>query len=640
MMKKNDSGDFSVLYVEPEDDKLALFPVIAGQKKPIVLMLAEQARTFQRPDDFTMLKHIKRQYELTIIFVISHSGQLAQLAAKNGFPVYQSMEQLVQAVSSGQLVRQRALTRPTIPLENQVASGIPTRPLQQPPRVTQPNLPPVIPSRQPPVVAPQQLSPVRTQSAAGIPSRPTFRANQPEPVLPTMQPFLATSAEPIFPTSQSSPVAAPQQQQPLPVVTPPKARSKRLPTMLTVITGALILAIIGSFLIFSHSFQSMAVQTPAPTSVGRLSFISSGQVNENTSQGIADQVVLDVHSLPNPGANKKYYAWLLGDKNQNDPTSIALGALNVSNGNAHLMYPGDSQHSNLLLTTSRVLLTEEDATVTPMSPSMDTHSWRYYGEFSSTPIKAPDNVKNYSYLDHLRHLLASDPTLNEVELPGGLNNWLYRNTSKIVEWTGSMRETWEDTKDSAFIRRQTMRVLAYLDGTTFLYKDLPPKSPLLVNERLARVGLLEVNGPNQEPPSYMAHIDHHLRGLLQADDASAPLRKQMNDLTTSMSDINSWLSQVRSDAQKIVKMDDNQIKQPMTLTLINDMIANSNHAFAGQLDPSTNQMRQGVIWLHDHMESLATLDLTPVKPGTSSVMPQMVPGQLSPRAFVPYRARR
>lgn len=625
-MKKNDSGDFSVLYVESEDDRLVLFPVIAGQKKPIVLMLAEQARIFQRPDDFTTLKHIKRQYELTIIFVISHSGQLTQLAAKNGFPVYQSMEQLVQAVSSGHLVRQRALTRTTVPLDNQAVPGIMTRPLQQPPRVSQPNLPPVIPSRHPPVTAPQQQSPLATQTAARIPNRQSSLA--------------APQAEPIIPTRQA-PVTAPSQQPPLPVATPPKPRPKRLPTLLTVITGALILAIIGSFLIFSHSFQSMAVQTPAPTSVGRLSFISSGQVNESTSQGIADQVVLDVHSLPNPSANKKYYAWLLGDKNQNDPTSVALGALNLSNGNAHLMYPGDSQHSNLLLTTSRVLLTEEDATITPMSPSMDTHSWRYYGEFSSTPIKAPDNVKNYSYLDHLRHLLASDPTLNEMELPGGLNNWLYRNASKIVEWSGSMRETWEDTKDSAFIRRQTMRVLAYLDGTTFLYKDLPPKSPLLVNERLARVGLLEVNGPNQEPPSYMAHIDHHLRGLLQADDASAPLRKQMNDLTTSMNDINSWLSQVRGDAQKIVKMSDAQIKQPMTLMLINDMIANSTHAFAGQLDPSTNQMRQGVLWLHDHMQSLATLDLTPIKPGTSSsVMPQMVPGQMSPRAFLPYRARR
>ncbi|GCE31126.1 hypothetical protein KDA_66100 [Dictyobacter alpinus] len=603
-MKKNDSGDFSVLYVEPEDDRVELFPVLAGLKKPVVLLLAEQARIFQRPDDFTTLKHIKRQYELTIVFVISHSGQIAQLAAKNGFPVYQSMDQLAHAVSSGQLVRQRALTRPTVPLDTARATPtIPTRPLPPQPMQVQ-----------------QQQFPYQQQS----PLVETQR--QPQQLLSEVQ----------RPQPQPQPLQAPSQapqQPPLVAATPPKPRSRRLPAIITVITVALILAVVGSFLIFSHSFQSTALEASAPADVGHLSFISSGQVNENTSQGIADQVVLDVHSLPTPRAGKKYYAWLLGDKNQNDPTSIALGALNVTAGNAHLMYAGDAQHSNLLLTTSRVLVTEEDATVTPLSPSMDMQSWRYYGEFSSTPIKAADNVKNYSYLDHLRHLLASDPTLNEMELPGGLNNWLYRNTSKIVEWSGSMRETWEDTKDSAFIRRQTMRVLAYLDGTTFLYKDLPPKSPLLVNERLARVGLLEVNGPNQEPPSYMAHIDHHLRGLLQADDSSTALRKQMSDLTSSMSDINAWLAQVRVDARQIVNMSDAQLKQPPTLTLINDMIANSNHAFAGQLDPSTNQMRQGVIWLHDHMQSLATLELKEVKPNASGVIPQILPGKVSPRAF-------
>ena len=75
-MKKNDTGDFSVLFVEQEDERNALFQVIAGQQKPVVLILAEQTRVFQRPDDFTTLKLMKRRHDLTITFVIPHGGRV------------------------------------------------------------------------------------------------------------------------------------------------------------------------------------------------------------------------------------------------------------------------------------------------------------------------------------------------------------------------------------------------------------------------------------------------------------------------------------------------------------------------------------------------------------------------------------
>ncbi|GCE09065.1 hypothetical protein [Dictyobacter aurantiacus] len=665
-MKKNDAGDFSVLYVEPTDDRAELFPVIAEQKKPIVLMLAEQVQTFQRPDDFTVLKHIKRQYDLTIIFVIAHSAQQAQLASRNGFPAYQSMEGLVQAVKAGQFTRQRTLARSTVPLspkQDMKAMGIANRntlplgskgqpagsaePITGPTKSIQPSPLADIPfpiHEEVPTFAPTpQLTFNRETPRPLPPVRPQQRISQPLPARPQLQQQrISQPLPPVRPqiSQPLPPIEPPLPQSPPPPVRPPRQHPRRMPAVFAVITMALILAIIGSFLVFSHSFQSIASQTAAPTSIGRLAFTSSGQLNESSSQGIADQVVLDVHNLPAPAAGKKYYAWLLGDKNQNDPTSIALGALNINNGSAHLFYAGDAQHSNLLLQSSRVLVTEEDATMPPLSPSVDMHNWRYYGEFSSTPIKAADNTKNYSYLDHLRHLLAADPTLDELELPGGLNVWLYNNTGKLVEWTTSMRETWQGTKDSEFIRRQTLRVLAYLDGTTYLYKDLPPKSPLLVNERLARVGLVNVAGPNQQPPSYMDHIEHHMSGLLEADNTSTALRKQINDLSTSLDNINFWLGKVRQDAQKIVKMDDNQLKQPGTLTLINDMIDNTNHAFAGQLDPSTNQMRQGVTWLHDNMQALASIDLTPIKPDSSGVVPQIVPGNIHPRAIVLNTAKR
>ena len=59
-MKRNDSGDFSILYLERNDERETLFNVIAGQQKPVVLLLSEQTRLFQRPEEFMALRHVRR----------------------------------------------------------------------------------------------------------------------------------------------------------------------------------------------------------------------------------------------------------------------------------------------------------------------------------------------------------------------------------------------------------------------------------------------------------------------------------------------------------------------------------------------------------------------------------------------------
>ncbi len=377
-----------------------------------------------------------------------------------------------------------------------------------------------------------------------------------------------------------------------------------------------------------------------PTVVGHIAFASSEQVNETSSQGIEDEVVIDLANVPNPAPGTQYYAWLLGDASQSDPLSIALGVLPVTNGHAYLFYKGDAQHTNLLQITSRFLVTEEDSSVPPIAPSPDLSNWRYYGAYSTTPINSSDNPKHFSYLDHLRHLLAADPTLNELALPGGLNNWFYINTSKLLEWVSSQRDTWEQTKDTAFVRRQTTRVLEYLDGTSFTYMDLPLNSPLLVSERLARVGLLQVDGPDQEPPDYVDHIAVHLNGLLQSSSATPAVRNNIAAITAAMSNVQYWLTQLRHDAQQIVKMNDAQLKQASTLTLLNDMITNANYAYAGEFDPSTNTMREGVTWIHGQMQTLTTLSISRYSANSNGSSKQEISGAGQPRAFVPYGVKR
>jgi hypothetical protein len=71
-------------------------------------------------------------------------------------------------------------------------------------------------------------------------------------------------------------------------------------------------------------------------------------------------------------------------------------------------------------------------------------------------------------------------------------------------------------------------------------------------------------------------------------------------------------------------MSDDQLKQStQTLNLINDMIDNANHAYSGQVDPRTNQTRQGATWVHQQMQTLATLPISKVTSSNGSSQPQM-----------------
>ncbi|MBV9614264.1 MAG: hypothetical protein JO031_02270 [Ktedonobacteraceae bacterium] len=688
-MKRSDSGDFCVLYVEPDDEKSALFQKIMEQKKPVVIMLAEQARVFQRPEDFTELKHIRRSLDMPVLFVAHGSERLVHLAGRNGFPVYLSMDALVNALKMGQVGRQRSTPRRTIPLgsgQHEISPGKTT------------SSPKLAPAHTEEAILPRKTVPLLYETWAGneydggrsgydghrsgrdrgvngndgyVGGRNGGMSGQSGYVngrdggvggreglinrAPTDVRGLASSAtenrrDAMVGARFVSPQLAPSRSsghdiptlptRPLISAPPPpepRPRRNRLAAgVLVLLLIALVTAGLGYFLIASHNLPTDA---PAMTNVvlGHVTFVSSNQISESSSQGLNDEVMVDLNGISQPAAGKSYYAWLLGDKGQSDMSTMLLGTLSVANGHAHLLYPGDANHTNLLGMTSRFLVTEEDAATAPLTPSPDYSAWCYYGEFSQTPINAPDNTKHFSYLDHLRHLLAADPTLDELELPGGLNTWLYRNVSKILEWTGSTRDQWQDTKDPGFVRRQTLRTLTYLDGVSFVARDLPPNTGLNVNERLARIGLLNVDGPAQDPPGYLSHVSKHLYGLLEAKTVTDALRTKVAAIIAALDNVKSWLVRVHHDALQIMNMSDKQLRQPGTLTLLNDMIANATNAFTGQPDPGSGQMREGVTWIHDQIQSLATLNVEPMSAasGRNGIQPlQMVPNPNVRRASV------
>jgi hypothetical protein len=607
-MKQNDNGDFCVIYVEPVDEKAELLQMLQGMQKPVVIMLAEQSRAFQRPEDFSTLKHAKRQLDLPIVFVMPAGGNLAQLAARQGFPVYLSMDDLAAALTAGQLSRHRTISRS---LDHGTRRSGELTTLTAP-EVAMPRTARTAPlNSAKPLASPKRTMPLRDADNVQVHENPPPRKKAAEPPLaddlyehlrdftyretmPLQQPLLVTQEVPLPPESNRP--------------------GRFIRVLLIMAIFAVTLAGVSAFFIFSQKLPVATTARPvvaSPTIVGRVAFLSSNQVSQNSSQGIADQVLVDLTNIPAAAPQKTYYAWLLGDKSQGDGQTLLLGALRTNKGSAHLFYNGDGLHTNLLMTYSRFLVTQEDGAVTPISPTPDFAAWRFYGEVSQTPIDVPGNVKHYSYLDHLRHLLAADPVMDEMELPGGLNAWLDRSASAVQDHATSMRAPWEDTRDVAFVRNQAATLLAYLDGISYVQRDVPMNTLPTLNNRFVRIGLLQVAGPNQDPPGYINHVISHLSGLLQSPGAPPQLRQNVAGIVMALDNVDFWLTQLRHDAQSIMKMSDAQLRKYSTLTLINDMIDNAQKAYVGQQDPTTGQMRQGINWIHDQIEQLATIPITP-----------------------------
>ncbi len=616
-MKRSDSGDFCVLYIEPEDDRSAVFALLGEQNKPVVILLSPsgtqtRARIFQRPEDFSDLKHLRRQSNLTLFFVITGNEYLRHLAMRNGFPTYSSIDALGEALEEGSssLTHQRGMAK------NAVAPG-PGYPVSPSPRLSQ-----------------------------AVAAKPAFTtsAKKTVPLAPAsmLAPAHATANTPTpapVPASRPTPAPGTFAAPALPLAPPPVARRSRQRGSRGVLVTLVVLSLIvlgggalGYFVFYVRGTTQASAVVASPKIVGRVNFLSSEQVSETSNVGMNDEVTLDMRGIQPPAPGNSLYAWLLGDQNGGDSIVILLGKLTLVAGNARLLYTGDAQHTNLLDITSRFLVTEESATITPVSPSPGYNAWRYYGEIPQTPN--PRDANHFSYLDHLRHLLSSDPFLNSLELPGGLCNWFYRNTNKLLEWTVSARDRWDEVRDTGFAVRQVLRALAYLDGLSFVAQDLPPGLSLPGTPRNASVGLINTQSGNQTPPGYIAHIVRHLNGLINAPGSTLAARQQAAQIIDAMSNAQQWLQKLRNDARQFVVMTNAQLMQPAALALLNDMVQQANYAYSGQIDPVSSAMRQGAMWMHAQVQAVAALDVfqyvqrpqTPeVVPGTSPIT--MVPGR-------------
>jgi hypothetical protein len=418
---------------------------------------------------------------------------------------------------------------------------------------------------------------------------------------------------------------------PAPPLPPDKAAppaGRRWKGLYTVLIVLLVLVVLGSslgaYLVFFHKNSP-----PAPIQGGQAFFLSSGQLNSGTAQGIADQLQINLQHVPSPQSGNSYYAWLLADRQPHVEAQplqpppqftlpLLLGKLTVVNGNAKLLYKGTAHHDNLISVASRMLVTEESSNGTPKGPAASRSSWRYYAEIPQTLYGNPP----LSALDHIRHLFYKETRVDVLGLAGGLDVWLYRNTEKVLELSTAARDDYHaQTTDVAVIHTLFLSILDYLDGSPNVSIDVPKGSPLVADPVASRVALLSVvpaqtnlTDLTNNPPGYTQHVALHLNGVVQAPDASAQMRLLATQIISALNNAKMWLGQVRTYAKQLVTMDAAQLAQPSTVSLLDNMLLYATYAYIGQLDPKSDQVLSGVLQIHYDIAKLATFTLTPKLP--------------------------
>jgi hypothetical protein len=292
------------------------------------------------------------------------------------------------------------------------------------------------------------------------------------------------------------------------------------------------------------------------------------------------------------------------------PTApIFLGRLSVNNGSLHFLYPGDSQNTDLLGITSRLLITEESASTTPVGPSTDQRSWRYYAEIPQT--RSPTG-KHHRVIDDFRDLLYEGSKLRILGIRGGSDIRLLRNTEKVLEWAGSARDAWA-VRNTGLIHRQVIRILDYLDGVTLVSSDLHANPPLLVDPTLGYAPLNDLM-PNQKINSYVDRMNDQLVGLLNLPGVTPAMIKLAKQADYALLHyVKAWLAQVHLYAKQLFYMTDAQLLQPSAQYILDQMQTWANSVLIGQLDPSTDTTQAGVIQIHYNVQRLPTFDVKAYK---------------------------
>jgi serine/threonine protein kinase len=141
--------------------------------------------------------------------------------------------------------------------------------------------------------------------------------------------------------------------------------------------GLVLVLILGSVVSILVWHALVPPSTPMPVAIGTIHFISSAQA----TPGNYDELQISLHNIPDPHPGYVYYAWLeMAGFEGNQPhwkLVVQHGTVQMSS----LTYPG---YTTLLNPNSLFLITEEDASITPVVPYPDPSRHLYYANITNT----------------------------------------------------------------------------------------------------------------------------------------------------------------------------------------------------------------------------------------------------------------
>ncbi len=403
------------------------------------------------------------------------------------------------------------------------------------------------------------------------------------------------------PTPQQAPAA------PSPVLQPVRKRpGKRLYIGLSLV----LLLVLGIGVVSYVLWGSLKTHVAPPTATTHL-----GQVHFLNSQnaiGAFDEAQLSLRNLPNPPSGKTYYAWLV---THDDSVEIVHWPLTVQNGiltSPNYVYP---PHHNLLTSLPYLFLITLQSGDTSV-PSFDSNDYLYYAVIPQTPAA----TDNYSVVDHLNHLLTSDPGLEKLGLHYGLRYWLLADTQALVQEVNGATDA-RQNKQVLALRQHLVNILYYLRGTACAPLDLqgvPQGTPTTPDARIApqvKASLLECS-QNTSITSILAHTELHIRGIFQAPGVTSTQITLAPRIQTNLEQVTSWLEQLyQQDILHLLTLSDSQLLQSSTLSFFDDMKTVSNEAYTGQTPTS----KMGVVQMSSDIEQLATFDIMPCPRSTSNI---------------------
>ncbi len=450
---------------------------------------------------------------------------------------------------------------------------------------------------------------VNTPPGIKYPAPVSPTSNSPRP--PTIMPTVPSSPPPSQAPVSASP-QTPLPPVPLPASIPSRPAGRQRKGLIAIIGAVLLVLIIGSglgvFLFSSKGSPSNPTSTAGTGStniVGHAAFTSSQQLDSQGVPSINDGMQVQLQNIPAPASGNSYYAWL--QDNQTETQSILLGPLTINQGVATLSY-ADGQHRDLLTMMNSFVVTEESTYPPPNNPTLDKSKWRY----SATLPQTPSGADHFSYLDHVRHLLASEPTLEKLNLHGGVDFWFVSN---IVEMQKEALEI-KDHGNPQDIRQQLANLLYYLDGKCAPQEltYAPAGSPSLPQSgtisRSTVVGLLDC-AQVPDPPGHVTHIGRHLIGIAQSPGAPADQVKRATQINSDLNNIKAWLVQARKDAMQLIAMNDTDLLQAHALR--NDLAVYATYTVSGRTDPITQAIEPSAQQIANNIELLATFDVMPFK---------------------------